>query len=339
MSERLNRRDFLGKSFLASSLAAAAAKGLEEKAFLVALGNGKADVQGNATPARPTDEYPIPCGKLGNLQISRLIMGGNLIGGWAHSRDLIYVSKLFKAYNTQEKIVETLALAEAHGINTVLLNPAYLGTAQEYNEKHGGHLQVISEIHPRPEMSDAELGDEVKRLMEVGADTIYIQGNVGDRLHNDGHLDTIARTVDAVKKAGLCAGVGSHTLAVPMACEAKAIPVDYYVKTYHRAIYPSASRPEDRKEWFEPGYYDNVWCTDAGRTQAFMKTVQKPWLAFKVLAAGAIHPKDGFLQAFEAGADFVVVGMFDFQVREDTMIVSKVLRRKSVTGRERGWFA
>jgi hypothetical protein len=124
-----------------------------------------------------------------------------------------------------------------------------------------------------------------------------------------------------------------------MACEENGVPVDYYVKTYHRAIYASASRPEDRREWFEPGYYDNVWCTDAEKTRAFMRNVKKPWFAFKVLAAGAIHPKDGFLQAFEAGADFVVVGMFDFQIKEDTMIAAKVLRRKSVTTREREWRA
>ena len=30
-----------------------------------------------------------------------------------------------------------------------------------------------------------------------------------------------------------------------------------------------------------------------------MKSVNKPWFAFKVLAAGAIEPKDGFRHAFE----------------------------------------
>ncbi|MCK7538532.1 MAG: hypothetical protein MZV63_50020 [Marinilabiliales bacterium] len=44
-------------------------------------------------------------GKIGNHEISRLIMGGNLIGGWAHSRDLLYVSSLFRAYNTERKIL------------------------------------------------------------------------------------------------------------------------------------------------------------------------------------------------------------------------------------------
>lgn len=33
----------------------------------------------------------LPMGKIGDLEVSRLFMGGNLIGGWAHARDLIYV--------------------------------------------------------------------------------------------------------------------------------------------------------------------------------------------------------------------------------------------------------
>lgn len=70
-----------------------------------------------------------------------------------------------------------------------------------------------------------------------------------------------------------------------------------------------------------------------------MKNARKPWFAFRVLAAGAIHPSDEFLQAFEAGADSVVVGMSDYQVKEDTLIAASVLRQKSVTDRERKWFA
>jgi hypothetical protein len=63
-----------------------------------------------------------------------------------------------------------------------------------------------------------------------------------------------------------------------------------------------------------------------------MKDVDKAWIAFKVLAAGAIHPSEGFKYAFENGADFVCVGMFDFQIRENAIIakdeVSKNLRRR-----------
>ena len=46
-------------------------------------------------------------------------MGGNLIAGWAHSRDLPYVSTLMRQYNTPAKIRQTLELGEQNGITAI----------------------------------------------------------------------------------------------------------------------------------------------------------------------------------------------------------------------------
>ena len=54
----------------------------------------------------------------------------------------------------------------------------------------------------------------------------------------------------------------------------------------------------------------------------FMQHVKVPWIAFKVLAAGAIPPEDGFDFAFDSGADFVCAGMFDFQLNFCKTLVS-----------------
>ena len=55
-----------------------------------------------------------------------------------------------------------------------------------------------------------------------------------------------------------------------------------------------------------------------------MQTVKKPWFAFKVMAAGAIPPQDAFDYAFTNGADFVLAGMFDFEIAEDARIVREM---------------
>ncbi len=71
-----------------------------------------------------------------------------------------------------------------------------------------------------------------------------------------------------------------------------------------------------------------------------METLPQPWIAFKTLAAGAIKPADAFRYAFENGADFVCVGMYDFQMVEDANIALDVLNDSTLVERRcREWMA
>ena len=56
-----------------------------------------------------------------------------------------------------------------------------------------------------------------------------------------------------------------------------------------------------------------------------MEGLDQPWIAFKTLAAGAIHPQEAFPYAFKSGADFICVGMYDFQVVENVNLVNSIL--------------
>lgn len=274
-------------------------------------------------------------GKIGNLELSRLMLGGNLIGGWAHARDLRYVSSLMVHYNTPEKIMDTFALAEAHGVDSVNImirgDDSNIRELKRYWKERGGKIKWIAAANPSP-MSD-DLFADIDLAAREGAHAIYMQGVCADNLIRQKQMDLIKRTVDHMRTKGVPIGIGAHTMAVLVQCEKAKLDVDFYQKTLHTRDYPSAQRPEETAEF---GSYDNAWCRNAEEVIEFMKTVTKPWLAFKVMAAGAITPRTAFPYAFNNGADFVLAGMLDFQIEEDVQIAKEALAK---VNRTRPWRA
>ncbi len=251
-------------------------------------------------------------GKFGRYDVTRLVIGGNLISGSAHGGELLYQSALMTHYFTTEKILETWALAERNGINTTLMrtDPHIVEHYRKFKRERGGKLQWIAQTAP-------EQGDPVenaKRARDNGAIAIYLHGGVSDDTVKAGKVEEIGRILQGFRQAGLMAGVGAHLLATVEASEKARLDPDFYMFTVNRVNYYS-SPPAD--------------------VAAFMKDIKKPWIGFKVLGAGRDKPPDGFRHAFERGADFIAVGMFDWQVRDDTAHVQSMLAKG--IERDRAW--
>ena len=284
----------------------------------------------------------MPTGKIGNLSISRLISGSNLISPNMHARDLLYMNSLASHYNTERKVLETLQRCEENGINAIVLknhNFQRMGLSRYWTEL-GGNMRWIADVITTNI-------DEYERLLvehlELGASAAYLWGGASDIWFHQGKPANIVRAFDMMKKYDIPVGIGAHRLEPIMFCEKEGLRPDFYIKTLHHDRYWSA-HPKMNRRYMEMSeqespnhdeYHDNMFCHDHEQMVAFMQDVRVPWIAFKVLAAGAIPPEDGLQFAFASGADFVCLGMFDFQVEVDTVLAQRAI--DASRNRRRPW--
>lgn len=318
--EQLSRRDFMKSSVLASAALPLTVASLDSGASAVP--------GGGAVP-----QESLPKGKIAGQEFSRLMMGGNLIAGWAHSRDLSYVSTLMRRYNTPAKIRETLELGESLGI-TAINSWVMDDNSQLFDHwKAGGKLSWFAQVR-----LDAGGGfSQIQKAIDQGAVGIHLTGDVCDSLLNRNQFDQVGETVRFIKSHQRIAGVAAHGLDVILECERRKLDVDFYQKTLHALDYFTGPKAGDTASI---GANDNYWCNDPQAVIDAFAQIDKPWIAFKILAAGAIPPRAAFPYAFNNGADFILVGMFDWQVEENVRFATRVARTvaSSNSKRTRPWY-
>jgi len=285
-----------------------------------------------------------PVGKIGNLSVGRLISGSNLISMNMHARDLDYVRALAANYNTEERILMTLKKCEEHGVNTIVLKNHNFRQFRlsKYWDEWGGKMKWLADV------ITTDINKYEKLLvehLELGASAAYLWGGASDIWYHQKKQDNIIKAFEIMKKYDIVVGICAHRLEPIAFCEKEGLVPDFYMQTLHHDRYWSAHPKENRRfiEMYEKDspnhaeYHDNMFCHNYEQTVAFMQDVKVPWIAFKVLAAGAIGAKEGFKFAFESGADFICVGMFDFQVEQDVELTLKAVAESK--HRKRPWIA
>jgi len=250
---------------------------------------------------------------IGNLTVSRFIMGGNPFSGFSHQsteRDLE-----MKRYYTTERLTETLFQAQAAGINTLISRADHhvMRLLLEYWDA-GGALQWIAQ-------TCSELGpiaNGVRNAINGGARACYIHGGQMDNRVANEQYDEIRDAIKMIHDAGMPAGVAAHNPRV-FAWAEENLDADFYMCSY----YNPASRDKD------PSHVSgaNEWFDDADREIMVQVIAQlsKPAIHYKVLAAGRNNPYDAF--AFVARhlrpQDAVCVGVF---TKDNTGMIEEDMR-------------
>jgi len=295
-------------------------------------------------PEVAAKQKKMPVAKIGNLTLGRVICGSNLISMNMHARDLDYVSTLARHYNSEERIFMTLKLCEEYGINSAVLKNHNFEHFRltNYWDQWGGRMKWLADV------ITTDINKYEKLLvehLELGASAAYLWGGASDIWYHQKQKDNIIKAYEIMRKYDIPVGVCAHRLEPIKFCEKEGLKPDFYMKTLHHDRYWSAHPKSGRRfmEMYEKEspdhneYHDNMFCHDCVETIEFMQDVKVPWIAFKVMAAGAIPAEEGLRFAFAGGADFVCLGMFDFQVKQDVGLTLKTIAESK--NRKRPWIA
>ena len=204
----------------------------------------------------------------------------------------------------------------------------------------GGKLQWIADVITTDIDKYEELLEE---HLALGAAAAYLWGGASDTWFHQKQPGKIVRAFEIMKRYKIPVGIAAHRLEPIKFCEKEGLVPDFYMKTLHHDRYWSAHPKENRRfmEMYEKDspdhaeYHDNLFCHDYEETVDFYARCQCALDRFQGFGRRAIPPEDGFRFAFESGADFICVGMFDFQVARDAQIAMRSIA--AAQKRKRPW--
>jgi hypothetical protein len=269
----------------------------------------------------------LPTIRLGEHDVSRLIIGGNPLSAISHFS--AEMDRAMLEYYTMPNLQAALAACQAAGINTI----------QSRGDRHqmrmilehrlgGGGMQWIAQ-------TASEFADHAANIRQIagfGPIAIYIHGTFVDNSWHEKRFDRVRDELKIIRDLGLPAGVGTHIPEVIEHCEAHGWETDFYMACMYNLARgyksaPAVDRDAYAREKFQP--------EDPPRMCRTVAATAKCCLAFKIMAASrncttpaATRAAFEFAFARIKPTDAVVVGMFPKdrdQIAENAEIVRDIL--------------
>ena len=248
--------------------------------------------------------------EIAGVKFSRLALGGDLIAGHAHARDLIWADEFMRRYNGGVTLGRTVRYCLHCGIDAVFAEPAFLQRMRVAAKEAGGDLAFFANC---TNVLDAALAKD------GGAKGVYLRPELADELARKGDAAQLKSLVDALKSTGLPTGVGAEDVETVKFCATNGVAPAYWVLAFHSLDYPAATLTTR---------CNSIWCVDPKAAAAYMKTRSEPWVAIRCLAGGAIDPVKAYKFAKDNGAAAAAIDLLDYRIVETVNGIMKGGQKK-----------
>ena len=237
----------------------------------------------------------LPTMKIGDLEITRLVVGSNPFTGKSHLDPS--TDNDMKSYFSDEQAFAMLRRCEEAGINAIQSrgNMPVMGLIDRYR-KVGGNMLWLAQSGKNLQTFDEELDE----MLKYNPAAICIHGELADDLFLNGMLDELGGLLDRIRRKNLPCGVCAHFPEVLAYAEEKGLKPDYYMASLYNLFQP------DRSHDVNPEMYEVI------------RNLSVPTIALKILGAGRRcetqeQVRNAFIEAFSSmkKGDGVLVGMFD----------------------------
>ena len=245
----------------------------------------------------------LPTIRLGEHEVTRLIVGGNPFSGNSHIDAAL--DEEMRDFFTTETIKNTLRHCEECGINTYQLRADrhIMRILREYRQQ-GGKLQWIAQTAPE----FASFESNVNQIVQMGAIAIYFHGSTVDKLFRAGNYAEIERCLKILRDTGKVVGLATHMPEVIRYSEEHGWDVDFYMACVYNISKVERDVPYGREPFFE---------SDIPLMYEAIRSTPKPCLAFKILGASRrCATQETVKAAFEEAyreikpIDGVIVGVY-----------------------------
>ena len=259
----------------------------------------------------------LPCMKIGDKEISRLIVGSNPFTGKSHMDAAVDAD--MKAHFSEDRVFALLRRCEEVGINAVQSRGSMpvMDLLGRYRAA-GGRLHWLAQTGKNLLTFDEELD----AMMRYDPAAVCVHGELADDLYLSGQLDKLGGLLDKIRAKNVPAGVCAHFPEVLVYAEEHGLRPDYYMASVYNLFQPDRSHDVNPTgERFE--------YSDVPKMYEVIRSLSAPTVALKILGAGRRcgtqeEVRAAFAEAYASmkPGDGVLVGMFDKYVDQVALNVA-----------------